>query len=94
MLNVTEYYWVYKFVSYLFVFYYYAIFAYILMSWVPQIRNTFIGEFLTAICEPYLKLFRKFIPPVGMIDISPMAALFVLMLIQRLVFYILFGNVQ
>lgn len=91
MLNVTEYYWVYKFVSYLFTFYYYAIFAYILMSWVPQIRNTFIGEFLTAICEPFLKLFRKIIPPVGMLDISPIAAVFTLGLIQRLVFKVLFG---
>lgn len=91
MLNITEYIWVYKFVSYLFTFYYYAIFAYILMSWVPQIRNTFIGEFLTAICEPFLKLFRKIIPPVGMLDISPIAAVFALGLIQRLVFKVLFG---
>ena len=91
MLNITEYIWVYKFVSYLFTFYYYAIFAYILMSWVPQIRNTFIGEFLTAICEPFLKLLRKIIPPVGMLDISPIAAVFALGLIQRLVFKVLFG---
>lgn len=91
MLNITEYIWVYKFVSYLFTFYYYAIFAYILMSWVPQIRNTFIGDFLTAICEPFLKLFRKIIPPVGMLDISPIAAVFALGLIQRLVFKVLFG---
>ena len=91
MLNITEYIWVYKFVSYLFTFYYYAIFTYILMSWVPQIRNTFIGEFLTAICEPFLKLFRKIIPPVGMLDISPIAAVFALGLIQRLVFKVLFG---
>jgi uncharacterized membrane protein ylmG len=61
------------------------------MSWVPQIRNTFIGEFLTAICEPFLKLFRKIIPPVGMLDISPIAAVFALGLIQRLVFKVLFG---
>ena len=92
MLNITEYYWVYKFVSYLFQFYYYSIFAYVIMSWVPQVRNTFIGEFLTAICEPYLQLFRKLIPPVGMMDISPIVAFFVLNLIQRLVFYILFGS--
>lgn len=91
MLNITEYIWVYRFVSYLFTFYYYAIFAYILMSWVPQIRNTFIGEFLTTICEPFLKLFRKIIPPVGMLDISPIAAVFALGLIQRLVFKVLFG---
>ena len=92
MLNITEYYWVYKFVSYLFQFYYYSIFAYVIMSWVPQGRNTFIREFLTAICEPYLKLFRKLIPPVGMMDISPIVAFFVLNLLQRLVYYILFGS--
>ena len=70
LLNITEYYWVYKFIHYLFSFYEYSILAYILTSWVPQIRNNIIVEFLAAICEPYLKIFRKIIPPFGMLDIS------------------------
>ena len=67
--------------------------AYILTSWVPQIKNNFIVEFLEAICEPYLKLFRKFIPPIGMLDISPVVALILLSVIQNLLIALLFKTV-
>ena len=93
MLNITEYFWVYKFIIYLFNFYEYSMLAYILTSWVPQIKNNFIVEFLEAICEPYLKLFRKFIPPIGMLDISPVVALIVLSVIQNLIISLLFKTV-
>ena len=93
MLNITEYFWVYKFIIYLFNFYEYSMLAYILTSWVPQIKNNFIVEFLEVICEPYLKLFRKFIPPIGMLDISPVVALIVLSVIQNLIIALLFKTV-
>ncbi|WP_432359465.1 YggT family protein [Sporosarcina sp. UB5] len=51
---------------------------YILMSWVPASRETKFGRLLGKITEPYLGFFRKFIPPLGMIDISPIVAIFVL----------------
>ena len=90
MLYITEYFWVYKFVKYLFNFYEYSMLAYILTSWFPQIKNNFIVEFLEAICEPYLKIFRKIIPPFGMLDISPIAALVVLSVIENLIIMLLF----
>lgn len=62
---------------------------YILMSWVPSMRETKFGQFLAVIVEPYLGFFRKFIPPLGMIDISPIVALFALSLIQKGIFSIL-----
>jgi YggT family protein len=52
--------------------------VYILMSWVPASRETKFGRMLGKITEPYLGFFRKFIPPLGMIDISPIVAIFVL----------------
>jgi len=58
-----------------------------------QIKNNFIVEFLEAICEPYLKLFRKFIPPIGMLDISPVVGLIVLSVIQNLIIALLFKTV-
>ncbi|MNI39639.1 YGGT family protein [compost metagenome] len=59
--------------------YFWMIFAYILMSWLPNVRDSFIGELLGKLVEPYLAPFRRFIPPImGMIDISPIIALFVL----------------
>lgn len=65
----------------LFNIYFYMIFIYILMSWLPNARENFIGELLTKLVEPYLAPFRRFIPPLfGTIDISPIVALFVLRL--------------
>jgi YggT family protein len=60
--------------------YYYswALIIYILLSWFPNARESVFGQFLARICEPYLEPFRKIIPPLGMIDISPIVAILVL----------------
>ena len=58
--------------------YFYATIVYVFMSWIPGARDTQIGLFLEKICEPYLEVFRRFIPPIGMIDFSPIVALLVL----------------
>ncbi|MFX3622629.1 MAG: YggT family protein [Ectobacillus sp.] len=58
--------------------YYYALIVYILLSWLPGARDSSFGHFLARICEPYLEPFRRFIPPLGMIDISPIVAILVL----------------
>jgi YggT family protein len=34
--------------------------------------------FLRDVCEPYLAIFRRFIPPLGPLDLSPMVAILVL----------------
>lgn len=60
-----------------------VIFVYILMSWVPGARDSQFGYFLSRITEPYLEQFRKIIPPIGMIDISPIVAIIVLQLAGR-----------
>lgn len=67
-------------IGWVFEFYSIALIIYILMSWFPNARGTAIGQFLAKICEPYLEQFRRFIPPLGMIDISPIVAIFVLKL--------------
>jgi YggT family protein len=58
--------------------YSYALIVYILMSWFPNARESSIGQLLGRICEPYLEPFRKIIPPIGMMDISPIVAFLVL----------------
>ena len=63
--------------------YSWAIIIYIFMSWVPNARESKFGQILASICEPYLDPFRKIIPPLGMIDISPIVAIFVLQFAQR-----------
>jgi len=81
---------IYSIVGTLFQIYFYMILVYVLMSWLPNVRESFIGELLGKLVEPYLSPFRRFIPPImGMIDISPIVALFVLQLAQRGVYAIL-----
>ncbi|MDC3416465.1 YggT family protein [Aquibacillus salsiterrae] len=58
--------------------YSFALIAYILLSWFPGARESSIGSLLARICEPYLDPFRKIIPPLGMIDMSPIVAILVL----------------
>jgi YggT family protein len=40
--------------------------------------------FLRDVCEPYLSIFRRFIPMIGPVDISPIVALLVLYLVGGL----------
>ncbi|MGI6105789.1 MAG: YggT family protein [Raoultibacter sp.] len=64
------------------------IFVYVLMSWFPMNNKIVVDvyEFLGKICDPYLNLFRKFIPPIGgTVDISPIVALLVLQFGVRLI---------
>ena len=55
----------------------------IFMSWVPSSKESTIGRFLERICDPYLEPFRRFIPPFGMIDVSPIVAILVLNLARE-----------
>ncbi|HZG16718.1 MAG TPA: YggT family protein [Candidatus Bathyarchaeia archaeon] len=80
-------------IDYAFLIYRYMLIAYVLMSWVPQMRDTGIGQLLERLVEPYLAPFRRFIPPLGFIDLSPIVAFFALIfahsgliLLLRLVF--------
>ena len=41
--------------------------------------------FLRDVCEPYLRIFRRFIPTLGMFDFSPFIAIFLLYIIRTLV---------
>lgn len=58
--------------------YSWALIIYILLSWFPNARESSFGQILGKICEPYLEPFRRIIPPIGMLDISPLVAIFVL----------------
>lgn len=76
-------------IYYAFQAYSFAIIIYILMSWLPGLQESKFGQILEKIVEPYLSIFRRFIPTIGMIDISPIVALLALNFIQRGVFSVL-----
>ena len=42
-------------------------------------------NFLRDVCEPYLRIFRRFIPPIGMFDLTPMIGIILLLVVETLV---------
>ena len=48
-------------------------------------------NFLRDVCEPYLRIFRRFIPPLGPIDISPMIAIIALNVVTRVLVGVVLG---
>lgn len=71
--------------------YTFIIFVYVIMSWIPYKRGVIadINNVLAKLCDPYLDLFKKVIPPIGgMLDISPILAILVLQLAVRLLYLI------
>ncbi|KAI2507951.1 hypothetical protein MHU86_6484 [Fragilaria crotonensis] len=52
--------------------------ARILLSWVPQAQSIGALQPLYQITDPYLNLFRGIIPSIGGLDLSPLAAFFLL----------------
>jgi YggT family protein len=82
-----------NYVDALFTVYIVLIFLYILLNLLfsfglrlPYARwSGVVLKFLRDVCEPYLRVFRRFIPPLGMFDLSPIIAIFLLYIIRALV---------
>ena len=63
-----------------------VIFVYILTSWIPLPYSPALSRvqrFLYDVCNPYLRVFRRVVPPLGPLDLSPVLAVVVLIAIQR-----------
>lgn len=56
----------------------------LLLSWVRPDPYALPVRFIYQVTEPFLEPFRRLLPPVGMIDFSPILALLVLSFIRRL----------
>lgn len=69
---------VYSSLYYLMEIYYFMIIGYLILSWFPNARDSFVGGLLAKLVEPYLAPFRKIIPSIGFIDLSPIVALIAL----------------
>jgi uncharacterized protein YggT (Ycf19 family) len=68
------------------------IFAYIITSWVrlpysPWLNR--IQRFLYDVCEPYLRIFRRLLPPFGPLDLSPIVGVVALGVLDRIIAAIL-----
>ena len=81
------------YVNTLFLVYMVLIFIRILLTWIPRIPYNValaaVIKFVTDVTDPYLNLFRRFIPPVrlgpGALDLSPIVAIIVLALLRNII---------
>ena len=81
------------YVDALFLVYLILIFARILLSWIPRmpynpVLSSVVG-FIHDVTNPYLRLFRRVLPPVGgggfALDLSPIIATIVLIIVRSIV---------
>jgi YggT family protein len=82
-----------NYVDALFLVYIILIFARILLSWIPRIPynpvlSAVIG-FIQDVTNPYLNIFRRFLPPVGgggfALDLSPIVATLILIIARAII---------
>jgi YggT family protein len=81
-----------EFVHTLFLVYLLLILAYIVTSWIPLPYNVWLNRvqrFLYDVVDPYLRLFRRFLPQLRMgglgLDLSPVLAILVLFAVERVI---------
>lgn len=75
-------------------FYSWLVVAWCLLSWFPIRQGSLVGdiaEVINRIVAPYMNIFRRFIPPLGGIDFSPVVAIIALQVIQTLLTRVLLG---
>lgn len=67
--------------------YSWVIVIWVILSWVPMSSSASlvqdIREVLDRLVSPYINLFRRYIPPFGGIDFSPMVALIALEIVRN-----------
>jgi len=79
--------------------YFVFIFVRIIMSWIPRIPYNraldAVLNFVRDVTDPYLNLFRRFLPPrrlgAGALDLSPIVATIVLLVVGRIVANLIHG---
>jgi YggT family protein len=54
--------------------------------WTDTVLN-----FLRDVCEPYLRVFRRFMPSLGGLDLSPLVGIIVLYIVRRIVVSLIAG---
>jgi len=63
-----------------------VIFAYVILSWIRiPYSLSWLQRFLYDVCEPYIRIFRRFLPPIGPLDLSPLIAILALSLARLLI---------
>jgi YggT family protein len=65
--------------------YFFAIIITVIMSWVPALQHGPLGGIVNIVTRPLMALARRFIPPIGGFDLSPIVILLALKLLEILI---------
>ncbi|NDD58264.1 MAG: YggT family protein [Chlamydiae bacterium] len=76
-------------IHYLFFGYTILLMARIIGSWFPSFAHSKWMRFVAFYTNPYLNLFRKIIPPLGSLDLSPILAFFALQILENFIIRLL-----
>ena len=63
---------------------YIAIFARVILSWIPVPRDNPLVQMVFLVTEPILGPIRRVLPSIGYIDLSPMIALILILIVQSI----------
>lgn len=78
----------------LFTAYWYVLLATAIISWIPELSDTQVGQILNRVTNPYLRLFRGFVPSVRIgqieLDLSYIVAIIVFFILQSVVMSVLY----
>ncbi|WP_057880125.1 YggT family protein [Companilactobacillus kimchiensis] len=68
--------------------YEFIIFVYCLLSFIPSLNNSVFGRLVASVVDPFLNLIRRVLPIVstGILDFSPIVALILIQLLQKVIF--------
>lgn len=70
-------------VEWFFRFYVFLLILRLVSTWFPELQRQGWVAVLAIYTDPYLGVFQRWIPPIGMIDLSPLFAFLSLNIIQR-----------
>ncbi|QNQ80603.1 YggT family protein [Lactobacillus sp. PV034] len=77
--------WILRILAQILYIYSILIVIYTLLTWIPRLLQTKVGQILARIVEPYLHWFERLIPPIAGISFAPILALLVIYLVNNYV---------
>jgi len=83
-----------NFIHALFLVYYFLLIIRVVFSWIgipSQKAVLTLFRFVYDVTEPYLGVFRRFLPPMGGIDFSPFIGILVLFVLERIIVGLVVG---